>query len=445
MRQAVKHAEDQGVEYYRLRSFSITSNGVCNLGDSLRSRRSRSNNSVTSGITSYSGNRYNNRNASGNVIDGTTSGEPPTFKIAMLGSPSVGKSALSFQFTTSDYICAYDLSLEMEYGQKTVSVLLDDVESDIEVVDHPACEMSTEAFCATYNIDLFVVVYSVLDVYSFRNAERVLHYLRDNDMLLSRGAILVGNKADLERHRSVPQEIGHKVATEIPCKFIETSAALCHNVNELLVGVVAQAKLNPQRLSMLSAGELERVNMQSSIQNHRRMHLERQLYQRRSDFALGPDPDDDSNRPPISLRDILNVGESDREDTPNESEAQRRHRFLTQFELLAADIRANNQPARPLSISPFSKRRSIAGCATSGTTFTGLQRLAMDDSQLGGHPHRISTRSDYRKHLFHFNCQGRVKKMTAQTKVFVSSLLRLKASSWLRRRTSSSCTDLFAI
>ncbi|XP_033244793.1 uncharacterized protein LOC108156219 [Drosophila miranda] len=441
VRQAVKHAEDQGMEYYRLRSFSITSNGVCNLGDSLRCRRSRSNNSVTSGGTSYSGNRYHNRNASGNIIERTLSqqtlsGEPPTFKIAMLGSPAVGKSALSFQFTTSDHICGYDLSLEMEYGQKTVSVLVDDVESDIEVVDHPACEMSTEAFCATYDIDLFVVVYSVLDVYSFRNAERVLHYLRENDMLLSRGAILVGNKVDLERHRAVPQEMGHKVATEISCKFIETSAGLCHNVNELLVGVVAQVKLNPQRLSMLSPADLERVNMQSSIQNHRRMHLERQLSMCHSDHGLAPDAEDDPNRPHISLRDILNVGESDLEDS-EETEAQRRHRLMTRFEFLAANIR--NESVRP--ISPVGKRCSI-GTATSDNKVARLQRRAMDDSHLG---RRVWARPECRKHLFLFNCNGRVKKMTARTKTFVSSLLRFKASHWLSRRTSSSCTDLFAI
>lgn len=35
-------------EYYRLRHFSITGKGVVNRGDSLKSRRSRSNNSVAS-------------------------------------------------------------------------------------------------------------------------------------------------------------------------------------------------------------------------------------------------------------------------------------------------------------------------------------------------------------------------------------------------------------
>lgn len=32
-------------------------------------------------------------------------------KVAMLGDAGVGKTALTHQFTTSDYICAYDLSL----------------------------------------------------------------------------------------------------------------------------------------------------------------------------------------------------------------------------------------------------------------------------------------------------------------------------------------------
>lgn len=58
------------------------------------------------------------------------------------GSSGVGKTALTYQFTTSEYICAYDLSLDDDYGQKTVSVLLNGQETDLEVVDHPACEMS---------------------------------------------------------------------------------------------------------------------------------------------------------------------------------------------------------------------------------------------------------------------------------------------------------------
>ncbi|CAG2055799.1 unnamed protein product [Timema podura] len=35
----------------------------------------------------------------------------PRFKVAMLGASGVGKTALTCQFTTSEYICAYDTSL----------------------------------------------------------------------------------------------------------------------------------------------------------------------------------------------------------------------------------------------------------------------------------------------------------------------------------------------
>lgn len=71
----------------------------------------------------------------------------PAYKVAMLGSSGVGKTALTYQFTTSEYICAYDLSLDDDYGQKTVSVLLNGQETDLEVVDHPACEMSVSIHC----------------------------------------------------------------------------------------------------------------------------------------------------------------------------------------------------------------------------------------------------------------------------------------------------------
>lgn len=60
-----------------------------------------------------------------------------------------------------------------------------------------------EAFCSTYSIDLFVIVYSVVDRKTLKTAERILLYLKENEMLLTRGAILVGNKTDLERQREV--------------------------------------------------------------------------------------------------------------------------------------------------------------------------------------------------------------------------------------------------
>ena len=41
--------------------------------------------------------------------------------------------------------------------------------------------------------------------------------------------------------------VGRRLANSCGCKFIETSSGLAHHVDELLVGILAQIKLNPQR------------------------------------------------------------------------------------------------------------------------------------------------------------------------------------------------------
>lgn len=243
---------EDGVEYYRLRSFSITANGVYNLGDSLKTRRSRSINSVTSS-TSCSSTRETRLLSSASQLSGIEAEEDAgservaTYKVGMLGASEVGKTALTAQFTTSDYICAYDASLDEEYGQKNVSVMLDGQETELEIIDHPAAEMSVETFCSTYNPDVYVVVYSVVDRRSLKVAEETLLYLWKSDYMATHGVILVGNKVDLERKREVPSVVGRRLANSCGCKFIETSSGLAHHVDELLVGILAQIKLNPQR------------------------------------------------------------------------------------------------------------------------------------------------------------------------------------------------------
>lgn len=51
----------------------------------------------------------------------------------------------------------------------------------------------------------------MVDRNSFKAAEKILQYLKDNEMLLTRGAIMVGNKTDLERHREVPRQSKYEI------------------------------------------------------------------------------------------------------------------------------------------------------------------------------------------------------------------------------------------
>ncbi|CAD7091284.1 unnamed protein product [Hermetia illucens] len=442
-RRAAIHCADMDIEYYRLRSFSITSHGICNLGDSLRSRRSRSINSVTSTGTSTSGRDRNNSNASRTSVDVTMDNEVtevrgntnaseevgrqdsaiPAYKIAMLGASGVGKTALTYQFTTSDYICAYDLSLDDDYGQKTVSVLVDGSETDLEIIDHPACEMSTEAFCSTYNIDLFVVVYSVVDRNSFKAAEKILQYLKDNEMLLTRGAIMVGNKTDLERHREVPRQTGRRVAKEIRCKFIETSSGLDHNVDELLVGIVAQVKLNPQRIHNLTEREKQRLAITATIQKHRRIDQPTRKIVKQKSIGKGfensksPQTDKQPSSKPIkrilNLENILKVNESDIDDEDDDG-----YRPQQTFRRDLSRIDSTDVASR--SSSPKSRSSYDA---------LSQSQMTLGDETVPGKEAPRTTGS----------------KLSNRTKIFLTSVLKFKKNLNVKRRSSSNCSDLFVI
>ena len=76
-------------------------------------------------------------------------------------------------------------------------------------------------------------------------------YLRFSNIIFK-----VGNKVDLERSRQVATSEGKELARSYDAKFIETSAGLKHNVDELLVGVLKQILLrqesseNPPRVKV---------------------------------------------------------------------------------------------------------------------------------------------------------------------------------------------------
>ncbi|XP_023177379.2 uncharacterized protein LOC111603841 isoform X2 [Drosophila hydei] len=261
-------------EYYRLRHFSITGKGVVNRGDSLKSRRSRSNNSVASSNSSTehltaqqqqqqqlqlqqgqqqlpAPSSASARTSLASSRESSTSnpGNGP-YRVLMLGGPAVGKSSLVSQFMTSEYLHAYDTSIDDESGEKAVSVLLSGEESELIFIDHGYTEMTPDECLTNYDPHGYCVIYSAADRSSFSIAEQVLQVLWTNQNIAQKAVILVSNKADLARSRLVTSEEGKAMATAYDCKFIETSVGINHNVDELLVGLLSQIRLkleNPEK------------------------------------------------------------------------------------------------------------------------------------------------------------------------------------------------------
>ncbi|XP_020286109.1 uncharacterized protein LOC109855856 isoform X2 [Pseudomyrmex gracilis] len=240
-------------DLYRLRAFSITHKGVVNRGDSIMSRRSRSNTSVnnSSRNSNVSGERspFDGSCCSGQDISTDSKSEETIskYRVVLLGYSGVGKTALVSQFMTSEYINTYDASLDDEFGEKTVSILLDDEESDMVFIDHPHVEMSVENSLSTYEPHACIVVYSIVSRKSFDVAEEILNYLWQEHYTQEHTVIVVGNKVDLARSRQISKSEGKQLATSRECKFIEASSGLQHNVDELLVGILKQIRLRETR------------------------------------------------------------------------------------------------------------------------------------------------------------------------------------------------------
>lgn len=91
--------------------------------------------------------------------------------------------------------------------------------------------------------DAYIIVYSVTDKSSFEKASELRIQLRRARQSENIPIILVGNKSDLVRSREVSVDEGSACAVVFDCKFIETSASLHHNVQDLFEGIVRQIRL----------------------------------------------------------------------------------------------------------------------------------------------------------------------------------------------------------
>ncbi|XP_030651218.1 GTP-binding protein GEM isoform X2 [Nomascus leucogenys] len=186
-------------------------------------RRSWSSDSTDSVISSESGNTY--------------------YRVVLIGEQGVGKSTLANIFAgvhdSMDSDCevlgedTYERTLMVD-GESATIILLDMWENKGEnewLHDH----------CMQVG-DAYLIVYSITDRASFEKASELRIQLRRARQTEDIPIILVGNKSDLVRCREVSVS-GRACAVVFDCKFIETSAAVQHNVKELFEGIVRQVRL----------------------------------------------------------------------------------------------------------------------------------------------------------------------------------------------------------
>ncbi|XBW36096.1 hypothetical protein QEN19_001672 [Hanseniaspora menglaensis] len=203
------------------------------------------------------------------------------YKLIVLGAGGVGKSCLTIQYISSQYIDSYDPTIEDSYNK---IINIDNRIVELEILDTAGIEQFT-AMRELYikNGDGFILVYSINDQNSFKE----LIKLRDQIFKIKGSQenclmVLVGNKADLNyMERKVSIQDGIDLSESwggIP--FYETSALLRNNVDEVFVDLVRQIirkEINDQRKQVSMVYETNTPSIVSNGNSRDQVYGQRNL------------------------------------------------------------------------------------------------------------------------------------------------------------------------
>jgi small GTP-binding protein len=166
------------------------------------------------------------------------------YKLVVLGSGGVGKSALTVQFVQGIFVEKYDPTIEDSYRKQ---VEIDGTQCMLEILD----TAGTEQFTAMRDLYMkngqgFVLVYSIIAQSTFNDLpdlrEQILR-VKDKDEV---PMVLVGNKCDLQDQRVITTDQGDDLAKKFGCAFLEASAKTRLNVDQIFHDLIRQInKLSP--------------------------------------------------------------------------------------------------------------------------------------------------------------------------------------------------------
>jgi small GTP-binding protein len=161
----------------------------------------------------------------------SSSKQAPIYKVIMVGSGGVGKSALTLQYMYDEFVEDYEPTKADSYRKK---VQLDGEEVQIDILD-TAGQEDYAAIRDNYfrSGEGFLLVFSITDHESFdvldEFREQILRVKNAEDVPL----ILIGNKSDLQTLRTVKKEEATDKAAKWIKPYIETSAKTRENVDKV--------------------------------------------------------------------------------------------------------------------------------------------------------------------------------------------------------------------
>jgi small GTP-binding protein len=167
------------------------------------------------------------------------------FKIAFVGSASVGKTSTILRFTTNTFRDNYIPTLGVGFAKKMVSV--QEKRASLQIWD-----MGAQDHLGKIRANYFGGARGVVFVYDITKQEtfdELINWKEEVDEHLSGYSILVAaNKLDLKTQRKVSSRKGNNLAKKFDGKYIEISAKTGEKVEDAfqLIASLAITKLHEE-------------------------------------------------------------------------------------------------------------------------------------------------------------------------------------------------------
>ena len=161
-------------------------------------------------------------------------------KIVILGDGGVGKSCITIQLTQNIFVSEYDPTVENSYRKQ---VVVDDEPMMLDILDTAGQEdysILRDQYIRTGQG--FLIVYSITSAVTFKGVpdlrQKILGVKDEEEYPM----ILVGNKCDLEKERTVTVAEGQELAKSFSIPFFETSAKARINIEECFYELVREIR-----------------------------------------------------------------------------------------------------------------------------------------------------------------------------------------------------------